>query len=396
MAATELVCSVLGPDRRLAIRAAEGLRRFTLTLPDDAAQAGDVLLGRAGKRAPDMDAVFVDIGEARDGLLMARDAPVRLNEGDAVVVEVIRSATEGKGAKLRGCPSADGVRPADLRPPAVLARADPLFEAIEGAMQQGPCRLTADDPAVLAEVARRFGEAVTVEPLYRGTKPLFAAIGVDEEIEQALAPEVELPHGGRLRIAETPAAVTIDIDSAGRADLRHGSSPRAINEAAMAAIGREIERRELAGLIVIDWLPMSRGADRAAVRGVLETALAAGDRTWQLREAGRDGPLLLTRERRGPSLRERLMAACPLCAGGRVRAPDVVAGDALRQLIASSRATPASRAQLLVPAAVAQSLAGRMAPVTRAAEALLGERVVWSVRQDLPPDRFEIAPRERG
>jgi len=227
----------------------------------DVAPPGSVHLGRVVRRAPGLDSAFVEIGEARPGLLPAREAAaagVRLDEGAAILVQVRREAQQDKGARLsvRLVPRDPGAAPLDfaaraaaLDPPARLDPPPGFAAALALRLPAVPGRVRADDPAAIAPLREAFPgaeiahEAAALWP-----------IDLDAVFDAALAPTLALAGGGSIHIAQTRAAVMIDVDTG---TPRAGSAERAalaINLAAARIVAREVRLRHLGGGILIDFV----------------------------------------------------------------------------------------------------------------------------------------------
>ncbi|MFO1120214.1 MAG: DNA gyrase inhibitor YacG [Rhodospirillales bacterium] len=202
-----------------------------------------------------------------------------------------------------------------------------------------------DAPTLSALRAAVPAIAGTLE-LWSGRQPLFAAEGIDEAIEAALSAQVPLPSGGRLTIEETEALVAIDVDSGATPAPSPRAAALACDLEAAAEIGRHIRLRDLAGTIVIDFVPLRRPAERERVFRALQDALEGDDRRLRIGGWTRLGLLELVRERRGPSLlRQRLTVPCTACAGGD-RSP-IRAGSRARRCGRSPRRGGSPAAALL-------------------------------------------------
>ncbi|QLH39381.1 MAG: ribonuclease E/G [Defluviicoccus sp.] len=318
-----------------------------LALDVDDLRVCDVFLGRVSRRVPAMGGAFVDIGQRRSGLLMAADAADgRLpSDGETVVVQVLRVAEGDKGPKLTGkltgklteeIPGNFNARLADTTLgdlasvlasgpiPRRLARGPDAIEALlQHADAGGALRsIVVDDPARLVRLRATWPALASRLQPWRGQASLFEAEGVSEAIEAALSPRVPLPGGGKLIIEETAAVVAIDVDLGSEAGSSAKAAALACNQHAAAAIGREVRLRDLAGRIVIDFIPVRRPAERAKILAALQAVLDDGERALKIGGWTRTGLVELTREKRGPSLASRLLGVCPACAGcGRVHAP---------------------------------------------------------------------------
>ncbi|MGZ9112105.1 MAG: ribonuclease E/G, partial [Rhodoplanes sp.] len=275
---------------------------------------------------------------------------------------------------------------AGARPPSRLARGpDPILGLLRDAVAAGVGRVIVDDGAELSRLRGALPELADRLEAWLEPAPLFAAYGVDEAIDRALARVVALPSGGRLTMEETEALVVIDVDTGATSGRSASSAALACDLEAAAAIGREIVARDLAGIIMIDFVPLRRRTERERVVGAVRSSLAGDDR--QVRIAGwtRLGLVEMSRERRGPSLADRLTADCTACgAHGREISPRWVAGNALRAMLAEARRAPASPPSLVASPAVLEQLRGPLATATAAVEDKLGAKIAL-VEADVPP-----------
>ena len=174
--------------------------------------------------------------------------------------------------------------------------------------------------------------------LYQGSEGLFAAGEIEDRLEALLSTQVDLPTGGLLHIHETPACITVDVDTAGAAS-RSGKKGKALiretNEEAAVVLARELRLRNLSGNIVVDFI---RDGDREAGRALLETLEQAtsGDPVpVKVEGFTRLGMVEVQRRRRGRSLSDSLLVQ-----GGADKTPETLAYEALRRLIHVSLATP--------------------------------------------------------
>jgi ribonuclease G len=382
----EVLITVLTGDRRAAALVGGRLVRLALAGGDDEIRAGDIILGRIRKVAASIGCAFVDLGREPQGVLMRNDAPVgrRLAEGEAILCQVLREAVGDKGPKLTArLPSLSEVAKESLegaRPPCRLARGpDPILSLLRYAATAGVRRVLVDDGPELSRLRAAVPELTRRLEAWLEPAPLFAASGVDEAIDRALAPVVPLPSGGRLTMEETETLVAIDVDTGAASGISAKSSALACDLEAAAAIGREVVSRDLAGIVVIDFVPLRRPADRTRVLAALQDSLAVDDR--QLRIAGwtRLGLVELSRERRGPSLMDRLTAGCMTCAG-----------DALRALLGEGRRMPAGRLSLAVAPAVLEQLRGPLAAATAEVEGKLGSKLHLIQADTLPAEGFQL------
>lgn len=143
--------------------------------------------------------------------------------------------------------------------------------------------------------------------LWTGPEPVFEAYGIEDEIEDALEPEIGLPCGGSLIIETTHAFTAIDVNTArntGRSG--HAATVRATNLEAAAEIACQLRLRNLGGLTVIDFIHMDDADDRDDVLGVLMDALAEDPAFIRATGFSELGLVELARRRGTGPLRDRI------------------------------------------------------------------------------------------
>ncbi|MDH3241647.1 MAG: Rne/Rng family ribonuclease [Alphaproteobacteria bacterium] len=349
----ELLATVAGGRHRIALRA-EGRLVELFFAGDGAPDAlGAIILGRVNAVLPGMEAAFVDIGADRAGFLSlaaprmdageAEGLPglPPVQEGSEVLVQVTKTAQEGKGAGLTRNVSLAGrylvltptqpriaisrriedegdrqaladlmaavarpgegfilrtaardagadalaadaeelrdqwltvdARRAEASPPQVLhGAARGLAEVLRDHAHDGMRRIVVDSRRAEAE-AQAFCDAHIPDlgtriELWDEPGPMFEALGVADDIAEALDPRVALPCGGSLIIEQTQALTAIDVNTGrnvGRSS--HADTVRATNLEAAEEIPRQLRVRGLGGISVIDFIHMEDEADREAV-----------------------------------------------------------------------------------------------------------------------------------
>ncbi|WP_374387857.1 ribonuclease E/G [Brevundimonas sp.] len=168
--------------------------------------------------------------------------------------------------------------------------------------------------------------------LYRGSRPLFAANGIEELLTQIHQPVVPLKSGGYLVINQTEALVAIDVNS-GRATKERNVEQTAFKTNMEAAVeaARQLRLRDLAGLVVIDFIDMDEGKNNRAVEKALKDALSADRARIQMGRISPFGLMEISRQRRRLGVIEGATEACPHCQGsGRIRSAESAALMTLR------------------------------------------------------------------
>ena len=168
--------------------------------------------------------------------------------------------------------------------------------------------------------------------LYQGARPLFATNGIEEMLTQIHQPVVPLPSGGYLVINQTEALVAIDVNS-GRSTKERNVEATATKTNIEAAVeaARQLRLRDLAGLIVIDFIDMDESKNNRTVEKVLKDALAKDRARIQMGRISGFGLMEISRQRRRLGVIEGATEVCPHCQGaGRVRSAESAALMTLR------------------------------------------------------------------
>jgi ribonuclease E len=169
---------------------------------------------------------------------------------------------------------------------------------------------------------------------YAEQLPLFARYQVEGYLSGMFNPTVQLPSGGYIVIGITEALVAIDVNS-GRATKEGSIEQTALKTNLEAAdeVARQLRLRDLAGLIVIDFIDMDERKNNAAVEKRLKDKLKTDRARIQVGRVSGFGLLEMSRQRLRPGMLEATTQPCPHCHGtGLLRSDDNVALNILRQL----------------------------------------------------------------
>ena len=165
-------------------------------------------------------------------------------------------------------------------------------------------------------------------------QPLFSANGVEAQLDAMLTPNVQLKSGGYLVINQAEALVAIDVNS-GRSTRERGIEETALRTNLEAAdeVARQLRLRDLAGLIVIDFIDMEAKKHNAMVERRLKEALKNDRARIQVGHISHFGLMEMSRQRLRSSLAETSFVTCPHCAGlGLVRSTESAAIHVLRAI----------------------------------------------------------------
>jgi ribonuclease E len=170
--------------------------------------------------------------------------------------------------------------------------------------------------------------------LYDEPMPLFSRFQVESYLAAMFNPTVQLKSGGYIVIGVTEALVAIDVNS-GRATRESTIEETATKTNLEAAdeIARQLRLRDLAGLIVIDFIDMEDRRNNAAVEKRLKDRLKMDRARIQIGRISSFGLLEMSRQRLRPGMLEATTQPCPHCHGtGHTRSDDSLALSILREL----------------------------------------------------------------
>ncbi len=167
---------------------------------------------------------------------------------------------------------------------------------------------------------------------YRDGQPLFSRMGVESQLDAMFSPTVQLRSGGYIVINQTEALVSIDVNS-GRSTREHHIEDTALktNLEASEEVARQLRLRDLAGLIVIDFIDMDEKRNNRAVERKLSDCLRQDRARIQVGRISHFGLLEMSRQRIRASVLESSTEPCAHCGGsGHVRSVSSVALQLLR------------------------------------------------------------------
>ncbi|MGA1800315.1 Rne/Rng family ribonuclease [Sphingomonas sp. 4RDLI-65] len=167
---------------------------------------------------------------------------------------------------------------------------------------------------------------------YADPVPLFQRAGVEDQLSAMYHPVVQLKSGGYLVINPTEALVSIDINS-GRSTREHSieQTATATNLEAAQEIGRQLRLRDMAGLVVIDFIDMDNNSNVRKVEKAMKEALKNDRARIQIGRISSFGLMEMSRQRLRTGVLEASTRACPHCEGtGLVRTASSSGISALR------------------------------------------------------------------
>ncbi|MEP7302958.1 MAG: ribonuclease G [Caldimonas sp.] len=253
------------------------------------------------------------------------------------------------------------------------------------------------DSRMQFEELSRFGREFTpgaVDRLqhYAGERPIFDLFGVDEEIAKALLRRVDLKSGGYLIIDQTEALTTVDVNTGGFVGARNfDDTIFKTNLEAGQAIARQLRLRNLGGIIIIDFIDMTREEHRTAVLAELKKQLAR-DRT-KITVSGftQLGLVEMTRKRTRESLAHMLCEPCPTCAGrGEVKTARSVCHDILREILREARQFDPKEFRVVASASVVEMLLDEESQHLAGLSDFIGKPISLRAEPFASPEQYDI------
>ncbi|MFN7605169.1 MAG: ribonuclease E/G, partial [Hyphomonadaceae bacterium] len=172
---------------------------------------------------------------------------------------------------------------------------------------------------------------------YKAATPLFSRMKVESQLESIHSPIVQLRSGGYIVINQTEALVAIDVNS-GRSTRERSIESTALktNLEAAEEAARQMRLRDLAGLVVLDFIDMEENRNDRAVEKKMKDALRFDRARVQMGKISGFGLLEISRQRRRTGVLEGSSHICQTCDGtGRVRSPESASLQALRSVEAA-------------------------------------------------------------
>ncbi len=181
--------------------------------------------------------------------------------------------------------------------------------------------------------------AVDKLQLYKGERPIFDLFNIDEEVGKALGRRVDLKSGGYLIVDQTEALTTVDVNTGGFVGARNfDETIFKTNLEAAGAIARQLRLRNLGGIVIADFIDMTREDHREAVLSEFRKQLARDRVKTMVSGYSALGLVEMTRKRTRESLAHMLCEPCHVCDGkGSVKTARTVTYDILREILREAR-----------------------------------------------------------
>ena len=201
-------------------------------------------------------------------------------------------------------------------------------------------------------------QKMTKVRLHRGSRPIFNLYQIEEQIEQIYHPTVKLPSGGSIVISPTEALVAIDVNSGRTAkDKNFEETIFLANMEAADEIGRQLQLRDLGGLIVVDFIDMRESKHIREVEKKLKNSMKRDKAKVDFSRISKFGLMQISRQKMAAPVQQGSYRLCQHCQGrGLIRSVEAQALVYLRRIQTSVTQKNAARVECRFPLDVAQYL----------------------------------------
>ena len=230
--------------------------------------------------------------------------------------------------------------------------------------------------------------------LYHENEPLFEHFKIEPQIERALDRKVWLKSGGYLIFDQAEALTAIDVNT-GRFVGKKSQDETILRTNLEAAdeLVRQLRLRNIGGIMIVDFIDMTREADRKRVSEALKEALRRDKARTSALKISELGLVQMTRKRTRESLEELLTDPCPRCQGSRVvKSVPTLAAEVLRGVHREAVKKPPTEILMVkVSSQVARYLYDFGAKDLEALEHQLNSKIVLRSKDGLEPGAFELS-----
>jgi ribonuclease G len=227
---------------------------------------------------------------------------------------------------------------------------------------------------------------------YRGERPIFDLFGIEEDVARALARRVDLKSGGYLIIDQTEALTTVDVNTGGVGGARNfDDTIFKTNLEAAGAIARQLRLRNLGGIIIVDFIDMTREEHRDAVLAEFRKQLSRDRTRTTLSGFSALGLVEMTRKRTRESLAHMLCQPCPTCEGrAQVKTPRSVCYDILREILREARQFNPREFRVVASAAVVEMMLDEESVHLAGLSEFIGKPISLSAEPGMNPEQYDI------
>jgi ribonuclease G len=295
---------------------------------------------------------------------------------------------------------ADVVSKAENQPPATLLYADLdlALRSIRDLFSSDVERLWCDHPEThqrLAQFIQQYMPRLRSRvSLYEGQEPIFDHFGIEPQIERALERKVWLKSGGYLVFDQAEALTAIDVNT-GRFVGKKNQEETVLktNLEAVEEVANQLRLRNIGGIIIVDFIDMTKESNRKRVSEALSQALRRDKARTSMFKISELGLVQMTRKRTRDSLQAMLTDQCPRCTGRAViKSTPTLAAEILRGIQRdASRRNHGGMLLVKINPEMARYLYGPGFKALEELEQRFDVKVVLKSKDGLEPGAFEVS-----
>jgi ribonuclease G len=227
---------------------------------------------------------------------------------------------------------------------------------------------------------------------YLGERPIFDLSNIDEEVNKALGRRVDLKSGGYLVIDQTEALTTVDVNTGGFVGARNfDETIFKTNLEAAGAIARQLRLRNLGGIVVVDFIDMSKDDHRSAVLAEFQKHLSKDRVKTVVSQFSSLGLVELTRKRTRESLAQLLCKPCETCQGrGIVKTARSVVYDIFREILREARQFNPAQIRVMATPEVIDLMMDEESQHLAGLSEFIGKPISLKAEPSLGPETYDI------
>lgn len=230
--------------------------------------------------------------------------------------------------------------------------------------------------------------------LYKDKTPLFEKYGIEKEIEKAFSRKIWLDSGSYIFIDKTEAMYCIDVNS-GRFSGGNGLEETVfkVNMEAAKEIAKQIRLRNLAGMIIIDFIDMESNSHRNQVLRVLKEGFKGDKNKPHILDFSELGLIQMTRRRTSSSLDELRKTQCPCCKGtGKTLSVRTIANTLKTDLIKESERYQTAEITVQLHKSVLDVFKAHSNKELKDIESVIKRKLIFKPKEDLDIEYYKIEP----
>ena len=243
---------------------------------------------------------------------------------------IVRTVAEGKNAELFDCELTELVERfesafkhlREIEPPKlILGEIDRTSAMLRDILNPSFENIYVNDLALSKEIKNYIRtiapEKENIVKFVTTEIPIFDYFGVDKQIKSSLGRTVSFKNGAYLIIEHTEAFHVIDVNSGNRVKLGDDQETNAleVNLAAADEIARQLQLRDMGGIIVIDYIDMQTAEHRQKLYERMKAAMEIDRAKHTILPLSKFGLMQITRQRVRPEMSVKTMETCPVCHG---------------------------------------------------------------------------------